>query len=96
MAATTSPYPSVAPADSNDSPLWRFNGTVKAVLLDRPDCSDDCAFYNPKSNCFAVVGKNPKGYLKAEIVGGPDCGTGILIGPEWLSREGWAQICDPA
>ena len=92
MAPTTSRSPSVALANG-DTPLWRFNGLIKGVVLERPDSPDACAFYNPKRNCFSVMGRAQGGALRAQIVGGPDCGTVFLIGPEWDDPESWGRMC---
>lgn len=91
--ATTSRSPSVALANSED-PLFRFKGVIKGVLVERPDGTADCAFYNPKRNCFSVINRTTKGYVRAQIVGGPDCGTVFFIGPEWDNNDAWEQMCE--
>lgn len=78
---------------NGDTPLWRFNGLIKCVVLEHPDSPDACAFYNPKRNCFSVMGLAQGGALRAQIVGGPDCGMVFLIGREWDNPVSWDRMC---
>lgn len=85
----------MAPADSNDAPLFRFNGLIQAVLAD--DFKGGMTLVNPGKRYFVVTGQyvaNPElYYLTAEFVGGSYCGRQFLIPSMWDDELNWKKMC---
>jgi hypothetical protein len=94
MGTTASPYPSVALADSDQSPLWRFRGNLEAVLVESADGS--LSLIDPGRNYFTVVGGRvitPEiRYIHCEFWGGILDGLTFLLPVSLEKEEQWNKI----
>jgi hypothetical protein len=94
MGTTTSPCPSVALADSDQSPLWRFKGKLEAVLVESADGT--LSMIDPGRNYFTVVGGRvitPEiRYIHCEFWGGILDGLSFLLPTAWEPKEQWNKI----
>ena len=92
--ATTSRSQSVALADSDQAPLWRFKGFLDAVLVESADGS--LSMIDPKRLYFTVVGGRvvtPEiRYIHCEFWGGILDGLSFMLPTTWEPKEKWYQI----
>lgn len=94
-SATCLRYPSVALADSDSKPLFRFKGTLNKVLLEE-GWLDNPKFFNPGRSRFVINCQSMNGHLECEIVGGPQCGLHFLLPSDFFNDEVFWQFCERA
>jgi hypothetical protein len=95
MGTTASPCPSVALADSDSKPLFRFRGNLSKVLLEE-GWLDNPKFFNPGRSRFVIICQSMNGHLECEIVGGPQCGLYFLLSSDFFNDEVFWQFCERA